>query len=372
MKICIIELMPFPYTVGGVPAHIKGLTEQLVLRGHEVNIISSRPNRCEPKYKIAKSVKIYNVGLPHKIFGQSNGLSRFLEYIYRFFFELSFFIGATKTLLKIKPDVVNVESLLQAFPCIIMGQNFISTQHGVHSAGFSKLWCIKGEKTVSKVAKFYKLIEYINSKFCKKIICLGKDTHNYYKNFCDCEIIPNGVDLTEFNFKKNKDKKLIISIGRITKQKAIDKLVSAMKFLPNYKLMVIGAGPELENIKRLADKNCVFLGYVENIKPFMEKAQFTVLPSEFEGLPIAMLEQMACGVIPIATPVGDIKDVIRDAANGFLLKDNSPETIVKALYQTEKYDLKRISLVTRKTIEEKYNWSKLVNKFIKIYQECAK
>jgi glycosyltransferase involved in cell wall biosynthesis len=367
--------MPFPFTPGGGHSHENSLASYLIERGNDVYIITSRPFKHK-KLPYDKRIRIRNVGLPHIPLGESKGVKLFLKYIYRIFFEISFVIGATIEILKIKPDVINAQSLtITSLPCVLSGSKFVATVHGVHSYGFKKLYEMKGRKMISSIAgNLYSLLEGFNSIFCKKIICLGKDEYNYYKKFGECVIIPNGIDLKIFKRipKIKRDRKKLLFLGRLTEQKGILNLVEAMKHLKDYELIIIGKGTLETAIKNIMPKNCKLLGFVKDPIYYYNKCSLFILPSEFEGLPIAMLEAMACGCIPVTTPVGDIPDVIQDGENGFLLKNNLPNTIVKKILEIKRLKLNRISRNARKTIEERYDWNKLINKFLDTYRSIIK
>lgn len=367
-RICFVELQPFPTTIGGGITHLNELSKTLIKRGYEVSIITSKPNQ---KFRLdpgLTKLKLYHPGIFHRKLVDFPGIKRLLYYPWRVFFELNFIIGAASILRKEKFDVVDVQSpITTSLPCSLFGIPFYITAHGIHNEGFTKLYKEKGDFFVSNIASsIYNIIEKFNVKRAKKVICLGNDTFDYYKKFNDCVIIPNGIDTKKFASPKTKRNKVIVSVGRFTEQKQVDKLIMAMDSLPDYKLYIIGLGPLETNIREMCKKrkNCIFLGYKSQneIIPYLQKARFTVLPSLFEGLPIVMLEAMSCGVIPIATSVGDIPSVVKNGVNGFLLKDNSPKEIEKTVRNAEKQDLNKLRDRCSDLIVKKYDWDKAIAK----------
>ena len=97
-----------------------------------------------------------------------------------------------------------------------------------------------------------------------------------------------------------------------------------------------------------------------------------LMPSEFEGLPISLLESMACGCIPITTDVGESGSVIKHRVTGFLMGNNKAEDIINTLGIAEKEDLDLISKNCVKTIKENYDLNILTEKFIEIYDNFKK
>lgn len=377
MKIALIELMPFPYTVGGGTTHLMNLGKALVKLGNEVHIISSKPAENYGYLKnCPKELIVHNVGMKHKKFdGSGRGY-----YLYRLLFEISFILSAMKKIKEIKPDIIDCQSAITtALPASFSGYPFVITCHGIHSQGFEKLYESKGKGFAAKsLNKIYSAIAKYNVKRAKKIISQGNTTLDYYLNLAGDKkkglLVPNLVDTDYWAFTDNKKEKLIVTVARLTKQKALDKLVIAMKDLKNFDLMIAGDGEMEKELKSLAGKNVKFLGYQtqDQCKQLYKKARFTVLPSEFEGLPYSILESMSSGVIPITTKVGDLQVLIEDNKNGFLLENNKPETIAKTIKKADKSKKEMIAKAARKTIIDKYGLESVAKKFISLYKDSAR
>jgi len=364
--------MPIPQTIGGVPTHILELSKALARKGWKVSIISSR-TREKNKFRI-KGVDFYHTGINHRKIEDFKGLWKPVYLFWRFFFEIFFVLDLIRLIRKLNPDIINSEGLItHAIPAVFSGKRFVCTAHGIHSDGFRKLYKLKGQNIFSIIfSSLYYPLEALSASRAERVICLGKDTFEFYSKFGKCIIIPNGIDAEKFKFKKARRGNNLVFVGRFTQQKAPDKLIRAMSSLPEYNLDIIGLGPLQEEVERLCSerKNCRILGYKtqEQLPQILNKKNFIVIPSEFEGLPIAMLEAMACGCIPIATKVGDIADVIKDGKNGFLLENNKPETIVRKI-KSIKSNLEGIRKNSVKTALE-YSWDKISDRFINVYEEA--
>ncbi|MGY6741085.1 MAG: glycosyltransferase [Cecembia sp.] len=103
---------------------------------------------------------------------------------------------------------------------------------------------------------------------------------------------------------------------------------------PDVILLVIGQGFDSEEAKQLihgANKKIHFLGKRNNVADYLFNADAFCLSSNFEGLPISLLEAMACGVIPICTPVGGIPDVIEHGKSGILSQSITTEDYFQAM-----------------------------------------
>ncbi|MBU0907810.1 MAG: glycosyltransferase family 4 protein [Nanoarchaeota archaeon] len=373
-NIALIELQPHPTTIGGVNTHIEYLSRELKKRGHKVTIITSRPSsKLLSKNKLRKDI-VY-VGIEHKKFDDFKGINKLFYYLWRFFFEIIFVISLTKTLRRSEYNIIDVQSpITPALACSFSGKKYFITAHGIHHQGFKKLYSSRKDVIVSRIGStIYKIFERYNIKRATRIICLGQDTLDYYSKFNDCVIIPNGIDTEKFKSKNLKRKKVIISVGRFTEQKQVDKLVKAMDNLPDYVLKVIGLGPLEEQIKTMCSKrkNCEFLGYKdqEEISLYLQEARFMILPSLFEGLPISMLEGMSCGVIPVTTMVGDIPIVVKEGKTGFFLKNNSPEEIIKTVRKAEKTNVTKISRSCTNLIKKDYAWEKITTRFLEAWEK---
>ena len=170
-------------------------------------------------------------------------------------------------------------------------------------------------------------------------------------------------------------KKKIVSVARLKKQKNQEMLIKAFKKFSSshqdYQLHIYGEGDRRECLELLIDKlgleGKVFLpGVEQNILKCIADADFFVLPSNFEGLPNALLEAMCIGLPCISTKVSGATDYIDHMKNGILIDLNSEEQLLKyMLLLAEDVELKR---------ELSYNASKLykqvnINSVIKDWKE---
>jgi glycosyltransferase involved in cell wall biosynthesis len=117
------------------------------------------------------------------------------------------------------------------------------------------------------------------------------------------------------------DEKLILCIGRLSKEKAQMDMVGAILHLrktrPNLavRLMILGDGPERERIRQAIqsaglEKNVTLAGHLKDLTPYYEAADVVAIPSLSEGSPNVLLEAMAFGVPVVATRVGGIPEIV--------------------------------------------------------------
>lgn len=157
-------------------------------------------------------------------------------------------------------------------------------------------------------------------------------------------VLPNCIDLKEAKtFKRGKNNGIlkILFMGRISENKGIEYIYEALQNLKNerylFEFYLAGKGPdETEYVKKFRNilgDSFIFKGIVagDQKSDLLRNCNVFLLPSFFEGLPVALLETMAFGLVPITTPVGSIKNLIDDGKNGIIVNVKSVKEIENAI-----------------------------------------
>lgn len=212
-------------------------------------------------------------------------------------------------------------------------------------------------------------------------------------------VIPNGVDLNNFQFSISNFQKgdlrnklglkesggIIITVSRLVPKNGVDDLIKAFvlvkKKINEAKLLIIGDGPEMNRLRRLANQSAdvasrgnadiVFLGQIPNeqLPAYLQLADVFVRPSLSEGLGTALLEALAAGLPIVATPVGGIPDFLKDGETGlFCQPGEAPDIADKIIKLLSDEKLRReIGRKGRSLVEKNYNWQTIAEKFAEIY-----
>ncbi|MBN4057048.1 glycosyltransferase family 4 protein [bacterium AH-315-J21] len=145
-------------------------------------------------------------------------------------------------------------------------------------------------------------------------------------------VVHCGIDNSMYNHDpevKKYETPTIIYLGRLKKYKCVQHLISSLKTIrqtvTDARLMVVGAGDYLEDLKKhavaLGLKDCVeFTGFVtsEDKVERLRRAHVCVCPSTKEGWGLTNIEANACGTAVIAANVAGLRDSVRDNESGFL------------------------------------------------------
>jgi glycosyltransferase involved in cell wall biosynthesis len=133
----------------------------------------------------------------------------------------------------------------------------------------------------------------------------------------------------------------ILFLARVEKEKGIYEALEAYRLLkqryPFVSLMVAGDGSELPGAVRYACAQKLpdisFSGHVEHAAKYeiFQNADAYLLPSYNEGLPISVLEAMACGLPVITRAVGGLRDFFRDGEMGFITESRNPEVFASLI-----------------------------------------
>ncbi len=194
-------------------------------------------------------------------------------------------------------------------------------------------------------------------------------------------VIYNGVDATSFQsagHKVNNKTKIIVSTGRVVKQKGFEYLIQAMELLPNTQLIILGEGIERKNLERLQARlptGCVILaGSVLNVREYLQAADAFVMSSLWEGFSVALIEAGAMGLPVIATPVGIAPELIVDKKNGLIVPVKNAQAIAGAitkLFSLPEESCKNMGAQLRQDILEKFSVERMVSEYERAYEELS-
>jgi glycosyltransferase involved in cell wall biosynthesis len=114
------------------------------------------------------------------------------------------------------------------------------------------------------------------------------------------------------------------------------KLVCAS--LPAARFLIVGDGPERRGLEALTEQlglkgRVIFLGFRDDLPRIYADCDATVLSSDNEGMPVALIESLAAATPAVATDVGETREVIRDGESGFVVPPSDPEALAAALLE---------------------------------------
>ena len=224
------------------------------------------------------------------------------------------------------------------------------------------------------------------------IVVLASEELQAYRAFVPRQTIamlPNGIDCSQYGrlprVCTHPTRPLeLLYVGRIAAEKGLYEALKGLSVARARgvcaRLVVAGGGPERARLERYAADlgiaDCVwFPGSVHGARKtrLLRHADALVLPSYSEGLPYALLEGMAAGAPPIATPVGAIADVVADGVHGLLVPPRDAEAIAAAIGRlaTDRASLARMSAACRARIAAAYSIERLAGDLGALYAELG-
>ncbi|MBA3064630.1 glycosyltransferase family 4 protein [Candidatus Woesearchaeota archaeon] len=200
------------------------------------------------------------------------------------------------------------------------------------------------------------ILNWHNIRTKKRVVHLGADTSKF-----------RPADNKKAAKKKigiNPEHVVIGFSGRIGREKDLVTLYRAFlrlrKSYDNLILLIIGKGVKELRIMLESKKDIIVVEYADDIVPYLQAIDIYVMPSLTETSSLSTMEAMSCSIAVVSTPVGYIKDYIKNSYNGLFFNKQNPYELSKklaVLLDDEKLRVK-IGENARKTIIEFYNWNK--------------
>ncbi len=374
----MLGIRGFPNVQGGVEKHCEELYPRLADVGCEVTVFTRKSYVNLKVYKY-KGVNLISLPCPK---------NKFLEAF------LHTFIGIV-VIRKFSPDILHIHAIGPSLfiPLVrLLGLKVVMTHHG--SDYKRKKWG-KLAKTVLKLGERW------GCKWANCIITISGTISDHvrkeYKR--DATIIPKGVTIPEILQSNNSLKeygldkgKYLLSVGRFVPEKGFHDLIDSFNQLSacnsesqysnnqfsaqEWKLVIVGDSDHEDKYslrlkeKAYRTKNIIMTGFLtgEPLHELYSHAGLFVLPSYYEGLPIVLLEAMSFGLSCIASGIPANRDVELLAEDRFFragdisgLAKKINEFVVKPLSEEEKE-------TQLNGINEKYNWDKIAQKTLKVYE----
>lgn len=236
----------------------------------------------------------------------------------------------------------------------------------------------------------YALIERMMLRITAKVICVS----DYDKCLADRWLgnkagkmltIHNGIaDIeTSSKTKATEDGFRIGMVSRFAVPKRQLDLLKAVQLLienghKNLHLILVGDGELLEECGRYVEMNkmqehVTFMGARNDIADILPTLDVFCLISDYEGLPISIIEAMRAGLPVVASNVGGVKELVRDGSNGFLVDKGNIAMLAEKLAALEgnRQLCHAMGTKSREVYENVFGISKMIDSILSVYKEIA-
>ena len=349
---------------GGAERAVSGLANHFS-SAHEVSIITLV--KSEPFYKLDPNINLHYCLNDSKkstnLFSSfTDGIERIRKLIYWFKQDQSEVVVSFMT----KTNIYSIWSAkLLGIPCIV-------SERANHER--------------NRLPSLLEKLRNISYKRADALVVQTIGNKNYYTNlFKDTfiKVIPNAIDnvfaLNNIKSRKN-NQNIILNVGAFRNGKAQDVLIRAFSKLklPDWRLVFLGKGPNLNKFRDLAEQLGViaqveFMGAQKDVASYYNKASLFVFTSEHEGFPNALLEALYFGIPSISTncPHGP-SDMIQDGKNGFLVPVDDEDTLaqkIQILIESEKLQQKFSNAALEST--KKYEMETIAVKWLEVIKSVT-
>ncbi|MHC1585585.1 MAG: glycosyltransferase family 4 protein [Candidatus Syntropharchaeia archaeon] len=377
MKILMLSWEYPPYKVGGIAEHVYELSRVLSKRGDEVHVVTLG----YPPFDEREGVLLYRIPIdpskPEFIARMNEEMEKIGSYIIE----------------SVDIDIVHAHDWMVAGAAIKLaskyGKPLVST---MHSTEFGRSQGIKEEYQ----ARIHEVEKGLVKSSDLVIVC-SESMKKEVQDLFDVEnisVIPNGVDISKFDFSVNKkavkerfcgsDGKMILFVGRLVYQKGVNVLIGAMPEVLSKKekvmLLIVGEGPMRKQLEKDAaylgiPDSVVFTGYLNDrdVRSLLKSADVTVVPSLYEPFGIVALEAMAAKTPVIVSNVGGLAEVVGEGEGIRVPPDSSERlacAILKILSDKEEDKRRREEMVERafkKVLS--LNWKAISESIIDAYRK---
>ena len=149
------------------------------------------------------------------------------------------------------------------------------------------------------------------------------------------------------------------------------------------KLWLVGDGPlrpavEKAIVKMGLERKVLFLGIRDDVPQLLAASDVFVLSSDYEGVPLTVLEAMAAGKPVVATAVGGVPELIEDGETGILVPPRNPEALAQGILRLAKDASlrQRMGKAARERAQERFDISRTAREYEALYlrllKECGR
>lgn len=214
---------------------------------------------------------------------------------------------------------------------------------------------------------------YKRAKPAVQVVQNGIDTDKYASHHAGARDIRRELDISP--------KATVIGIACVFRaQKRLTHWLGIAHALhqqhPDTRFIIVGDGVLHNEVHQKArDLNMEgylhFAGLQTEMRPWLQAMDIFMMSSEFEGLPIALLEAMSMGCMPACTAAGGIPEVIKDGENGILVPVNDPQQLAVRLsaFLLQRDQLAARQQAARDTVVNHFSMQKMVGQLEKIYEQ---
>jgi len=239
------------------------------------------------------------------------------------------------------------------------------------------------------VQDFYKPVLRVTLKWPDAVVVLSRCELEELRSLVPEErvaLVPNAIDCTPFRPQRPADQGAplrLVHIGRLVKVKGVHEMVEglalALRQGVSASLVIAGDGPELKPLQEAVAELSIaehvsFAGaaFGERKAQLLGEADVLVFPTYHrEGLPYALLEGMAAGLVPVTTRVGAIPDVVTEGVHGVFVRERDPQAVARAIARlaADRPGLARMSAACRERVTTAYSIERLAEDFTALYRK---
>ena len=273
----------------------------------------------------------------------------------------------------------------------LRGADYIFTHSTVAGFVIRLLACIVGLRNIyhtyhgfdimrSRLSGLYKISELLIGRYSAAIFLSEREKYFYNESIRktkDSFVIPNSSSLNPVKSHKVLQKSTVtcVFIARHSAQKNHESFIREFHNVSDLvsRVIFLGGGELIEYHKSLAQQYGVinkfeFIGHVDDVTPFLEVADISILISKAEGLPVGLIESIGYALPIVASNVGSVDEICIHGKNGFLLNNNDGndlrDAILNVIGNYENYSKESIEL-----FQKTFSWNRFKQNVIRVINE---
>ena len=363
-----------PHIGGGVERVVYELCRRLARQGHVLRVFTFNTD-CAPAHEVMEGVRVYRAPAI-----QLTRFTRMQASLSPGLLPLAWRLARSQP-----PDVIHAHNLFffstlsALFLRHVLKRPLVTTLH-VGSlrqlGGTSGLLASTYERVVGRaVVRSSDRLIAVSGAVARHARRLGAGQEVV-------RVIANGVDIDRFHpaIGHRNGAFRIACVGRLIFNKGPQYLVEAapqvLRARPEAEFVFVGDGPLRPQLEKRARQlgvshRTTFLGTRPDVASILQTCHLLARPSLLEGMPLTVLEAMACGLPVVATPISGTAELVRDGENGLLVPPADPASLARAILRLMEYELLREAQgrEARRLVEHGYTWDAVAAKTLAVYRE---